>query len=64
MAKFARSRTATFRYNIAGMNFSLRELKHGILRGNKKPPGAYFRVFGDSDKRNLLPFVSNLPRNK
>lgn len=37
------------------MNFSLDELKHGVLRGNKKTPGAMFRFFGTSDKRNILP---------
>eukprot|EP00831_Metopus_contortus_P051134 TRINITY_DN42945_c0_g1_i1.p1 TRINITY_DN42945_c0_g1~~TRINITY_DN42945_c0_g1_i1.p1 ORF type:complete len:279 (+),score=39.21 TRINITY_DN42945_c0_g1_i1:424-1260(+) len=44
-----------FYYNISGMNFTLDEIKHGILRGNKKKPGSLFRMFSSSDKRNMLP---------
>lgn len=54
------NKTPNFYYNIAGMNFSLDEVKHGILRGNKKAPGAMFRTFSSGDKRNLLPEVDFL----
>ena len=30
-----------FYYNIGGLNFNLEEIKHGLLRGNKKAPTAY-----------------------
>lgn len=51
------SKTPNFFYNIAGMNFSLDDIKHGVLRGNKKVPGAVFRNFSSGDKRRLLPDV-------
>ncbi|OMJ78408.1 hypothetical protein SteCoe_21781 [Stentor coeruleus] len=44
-----------FYYNIAYNNFTLYELKHGVLRGNRKPPGSYTRVFYSGDARNMLP---------
>jgi NIMA (never in mitosis gene a)-related kinase len=50
-----------FYYNIAGQNFTLRELKHGVLRGNRKPPDAYTRVFSANDPRCYLP-NTNDPR--
>ena len=43
-----------FYYNISGINFNLDEMKHGILRGNKKPPGAYMKTLGWSDQRTQL----------
>ena len=33
----------------------MNELKHGVLRGNRKPPGSYTRVFYTGDPRNMLP---------
>jgi len=46
----------TFFYSIGGLHFSLNEIKHGVLRGNKKNPECYFKYFGRSDPRaNLLP---------
>jgi hypothetical protein len=33
---------------------NLEELKHGILRGNKKAPNAYMRSLGANDPRALL----------
>ena len=48
-----------FYYNIAGQNFTLRELKHGVLRGNRKPPDAYTRVFSSNDPRCYLPNTSD-----
>jgi NIMA (never in mitosis gene a)-related kinase len=44
-----------FYYNIAYSNFTLFEMKHGVLRGNRKPPGSYTRVFYNGDIRNMLP---------
>lgn len=43
-----------FYYNIGGINFNLDELKHGILRGNKRPPTAYVKTLGWSDQRSQL----------
>ena len=43
-----------FCYNIGGLNYSLDDIKHGVLRGNKKTPGAMFRNFNSGDKRNML----------
>ena len=51
------NKTPSFYYNIAGMNFTLDDLKNGVLRGNKKPPGSLFRLFGSGDKRKMLPDV-------
>jgi hypothetical protein len=31
-----------FFYNLGGYNFSLEEIKHGLLRKNKKPMNGYF----------------------
>ena len=36
-------------YCIAKMNFTLAEVKHGILRGNRKAPGSIMRTLGSSD---------------
>ena len=44
-----------FYYNIAYSNYTLFEMKHGVLRGNRKPPGSYTRVFYSGDIRNMLP---------
>eukprot|EP01006_Ploeotia_vitrea_P038370 TRINITY_DN66228_c9_g1_i1.p1 TRINITY_DN66228_c9_g1~~TRINITY_DN66228_c9_g1_i1.p1 ORF type:complete len:495 (+),score=36.18 TRINITY_DN66228_c9_g1_i1:21-1505(+) len=38
-------------YNIGGMVFSLNDIEHGVLRGNKPPPYTWFKPFGASDKR-------------
>lgn len=51
------NKAPNFYYNIAGMNFTLEDIKHGVLRGNKKVPGAMFRNFSSGDKRKLLPDV-------
>ena len=47
--------TDGFYYNIAYSNFTLYEMKHGVLRGNRKPPGSYTRVFYSGDIRSMLP---------
>ncbi len=43
-----------FFYNISGMNFNLEEVKHGLLRGNKKNPTAYMRSLGWNDVRATI----------
>jgi hypothetical protein len=43
-----------FYYNIGGYNFTLDELKHGLLRGNKKPPHSFFKILSDTDEKCLL----------
>jgi GH15 family glucan-1,4-alpha-glucosidase len=39
------------RYRVGDMLFSPNDIEHGILRGNRRPPGALFRPFGESDPR-------------
>jgi NIMA (never in mitosis gene a)-related kinase len=51
--------TDAFYYNVSRLNFNLREVKHGVLRGNRKPPDAYMRVFSSNDPRSLLPDVAD-----
>ncbi len=42
------------------MNFNLDEIKHGLLRGNKKSPIAYMKSFGWNDTRaTIIKEVSN-----
>jgi hypothetical protein len=49
-----------FFYNISGMNFTLDDLKHGVLRGNKKAPNAYMRTLSSTDpKAKLLPQLND-----
>lgn len=43
--------TNYFFYNIGGYNFTLEELKHGLLRGNKKPPKSFFKILSDNEDR-------------
>jgi hypothetical protein len=40
-----------FYYNIDDINFNLDEIKHGILRGNKKAPNSYMRILSGSDAK-------------
>ena len=40
-----------FFYNISGLNFSLDDIKHGLLRGNRKSPLAYFRALSWNDPK-------------
>ena len=44
-----------FYYNVAGMSFTLEEMKHGVLRGNRKKPGAILRTLGKRDPRVFFP---------
>ena len=41
-----------FFYCIGGLNFTIDELKHGVLRGNRKKPGAILRTLGGYDNRS------------
>jgi len=43
-----------FYYNIAGYNFNLEEIKHGLLRNNLKSPYNYTRSLNGSDERIKL----------
>jgi hypothetical protein len=38
-------------YQISNMSFSPRDIEHGILRGNRRPPNSLFKVFGGDDRR-------------
>ena len=40
-----------FYYRIAGYDFTLEEIKHGLLRGNHKAPNAYLRTLSATDPR-------------
>mmetsp|Transcript_29555 Transcript_29555/g.32898 ORF Transcript_29555/g.32898 Transcript_29555/m.32898 type:complete len:449 (+) Transcript_29555:543-1889(+) len=45
-------------YNIGGNYFSLNDIEHGILRGNKKPPGPFSsRLIGKDDPRAPLVMI-------
>jgi hypothetical protein len=44
-----------FFYNIAGKTFTLDEMKHGVLRGNKKKPSAILRTLSNGDDRVYFP---------
>ena len=39
------------RYEIGGMLFTPDDVEHGILRGNRRPPGSLFRPFSPWDER-------------
>jgi len=44
-----------FYYNINHMDFTLEDVIHGILRGNKKAPHSYyFKSFSERDPRNRI----------
>lgn len=38
-------------YEIGGFLFSLKDMEHGILRGNQRPPYRLFKPFGKKDRR-------------
>jgi len=38
-------------YNIGGSRYSLNDIEHGILRGNKTPPGGIFRLIQSNEIR-------------
>lgn len=39
------------RYEIGGHSFSLNDMEHGILRGNRRPPYRLWKLFGRKDPR-------------
>ena len=41
----------SFFYNISGVNYSLEEIKHGLLRNNRKPPLSYTQPLNRTDPR-------------
>jgi hypothetical protein len=44
-----------FFYNIGGTNFTLDQIKHGMIRLNKKKPGSWSVVLNNEDpKRKIL----------
>jgi hypothetical protein len=44
-------------YEIGGFLFSLNDIEHGILRGNRRPPYRFFKPFGKNDDR--LDFIAS-----
>lgn len=52
----------SFHYNISGEDYTLDDIKHGMLRGNTAKPGHMMRVLSSGDpKTQVLPHVSGLP---
>lgn len=49
-------------YVIDGQLYSLHQIEHGILRGNRIPPGSLFRAFSSSDPRLLHAIIEFDPR--
>ena len=48
-----------FYYNISGINFNLDDIKQGMLRGNQRKPGSFFRTINVNDpKTQILSNVS------
>ena len=43
-----------FFYNIGGYTFTLEEMKHSLLRYNKKPLNSFFRLMDKTDERTDL----------
>jgi len=50
------------KYKISSYEFSLDEIEHGILRGNKQAPFSLFKPFSSSDLRLLLSIPKPDPR--
>ena len=52
---FRGSNKKKFYYNIAGTDFTIDDIKHGMLRGNRVKPGHFLSTISESDtKRQLL----------
>ena len=49
-----RDSTEEFRYEICGITYSLKEIKYGILRSNRKPPGQFTHVLSAQDPRIVM----------
>lgn len=50
-------------YEIGGYRFSLNDMEHGILRGNRRPPYRLWRPFGKKDPRlafTILPMDARI----
>lgn len=58
------SKPKPFYYNIAGENYTIDDIKHGMLRGNAAKPGHLMRVLSQSDpKTRILPkWIQRDPR--
>jgi len=62
MRSFISLHNVPFYYVVSQMQFTLEDLKHGILRGNKKAPGSiiYNKQFNENDMRNNLIRINDL----
>ena len=49
-------------YEIGGYRFSLNDIEHGILRGNRRPPYRLLRPFGKEDQRLEFTIIPMDPR--
>jgi hypothetical protein len=49
-------------YKIGGYSFSLNDMEHGVLRGNRRPPYQLFRPFGKKDPRGEFTILPMDPR--
>ena len=49
-------------YQIGDMFFTPDDIEHGILRGNRRPPNALFRLFHEKDRRLTFTIQSIDPR--
>ncbi len=38
-------------YNVDGMKFNLRDIEHGVIRANRRPPGSVLKPFANDDPR-------------
>jgi hypothetical protein len=43
-----------FFYNVAGVNYTLEDIKHGMLRNNKKRQGDYSELLKNGDPKMLI----------
>lgn len=60
LSNFMSRRQKTFYYSIAGEDYTLDDIKHGMLRRNQAKPGHMWRVLSSGDKKTeCLPTVSN-----
>jgi len=50
------------RYEIGGLRFSLNEMEHGILRGNRRPPYGFLKPFRREDPRMEVTIIPLDPR--
>ena len=60
MRNYFRGPQKPFFYRLANQNYNLDEIKHGLLRNNKKAPEAFLACLGSTDdRRNLLDGVAD-----